>query len=611
MADQGTNNRRTRRAAKKLNESKKKGPTGIPSIPEPAGPEEHIEKLWCRPDGVFRYETPKRGDTDGKNGKWIWVCSPLYVIAHTRDANSKSWRKVVQLVDRDNTVHEFVVPNAQFAGDGRELREGLLDRGLSMAPGATARQAVMEYLATADPEERRTCVDRIGWHGNVFVLPGAVYGPEGVEKIVLQSPITEKHCYNVNEDLESWQKEVGAYCIGNSRLVLAVMIALTGPLLLISNETSSGFHIRGASQTGKTTALRVAASVCGGDGASGYHKSWRATSNGLETTALQHNHLLLCVDEIGQVDPREAGDSAYMLANGVGKDRATRSGGIRQKHEWLLVFLSTGEISLEQKMAEAGRKVMAGQEVRLIDIPADVGTGNGIFEELHGFADGDPLARHFSAATATYYGSPIHAYLDKLTRADREAVKAVVKEERSNFVRANVPENASGQVSSVAGRFSVTIAAGRLGVEYGVLPWTVDECREAATKCFQAWLAARGGAGARENQTAVAQVKSFLETHGKSRFVNADEALFDRPVHNRAGYYSKNDDDTFDFFIFTESFRKEVCAGLDFRQVCRELIEKGYLQPRADGKPSSVKRFPDTGTISCYHILGAIFSDDE
>ena len=158
MAEQGTNNRRTRRAARKLNHPNKKGPTAAPSSPEPTGPEEPVGRFWCRPDGVFRYEQKKRGDTDRKTGNWIWVCSPLYVIAHTRDANSRSWGKVIQLVDLDNEVHEFVVPNAQFASDGRELRECLLDRGLAMAPGATARQALMEYLTTTDPEIGRAHV---------------------------------------------------------------------------------------------------------------------------------------------------------------------------------------------------------------------------------------------------------------------------------------------------------------------------------------------------------------------------------------------------------------------------------------------------------------------
>ena len=45
-----------------------------------------------------------------------------------------------------------------------------------------------------------------------------------------------------------------------------------------------------------------------------------------------------------------------------------------------LSFMSTGELTLADKIAEDGRgQAMAGQAVRVLDIPADGGTGQGIF----------------------------------------------------------------------------------------------------------------------------------------------------------------------------------------------------------------------------------------
>ena len=51
-----------------------------------------------------------------------------------------------------------------------------------------------------------------------------------------------------------------------------------------------------------------------------------------------------------------------------------------------IVVIVDGEISLADKMAEIGKRSKAGQEVRLVDIPADAGAGQGAFEELHGAA---------------------------------------------------------------------------------------------------------------------------------------------------------------------------------------------------------------------------------
>lgn len=68
----------------------------------------------------------------------------------------------------------------------------------------------------------------------------------------------------------------------NSRLIFGVSVALAAPLLGICYEENGGFHLRGASSTGKTTILYAAASVFGGKD---FIQRWRATANGLEATA--------------------------------------------------------------------------------------------------------------------------------------------------------------------------------------------------------------------------------------------------------------------------------------------------------------------------------------
>lgn len=112
---------------------------------------------------------------------------------------------------------------------------------------------------------------------------------------------------------------------------------------------------------------------------SAYPRLWRATANGLEGLAALHNDGLLILDELSQIDPKEAGEAAYLLANGQGKARASRTGTARQSARWRLLFLSAGEESLTALMARVGRKVNAGQEIRLADLDADAGAGMGAF----------------------------------------------------------------------------------------------------------------------------------------------------------------------------------------------------------------------------------------
>ncbi|WP_164186520.1 DUF927 domain-containing protein, partial [Stenotrophomonas maltophilia] len=111
-----------------------------------------------------------------------------------------------------------------------------------------------------------------------------------------------------------------------SRLVLAVSAMFAGPLLHFTGATGGGFHLVGGSSSGKSTALRVAASVVGPPE---YAREWRSTANGLEGVAVLHNDATLILDELAQIDPKQAGDAAYLLANGNGKSRANRAGEAR------------------------------------------------------------------------------------------------------------------------------------------------------------------------------------------------------------------------------------------------------------------------------------------
>ena len=50
-------------------------------------------------------------------------------------------------------------------------------------------------------------------------------------------------------------------------------------------------------------------------------------------------------------------------------------------------MLSTGEVRIADKLAENGQRARAGQQVRLIDVPADAVVGLGVFDNV-GAEDG-------------------------------------------------------------------------------------------------------------------------------------------------------------------------------------------------------------------------------
>ena len=84
-----------------------------------------------------------------------------------------------------------------------------------------------------------------------------------------------------------------------------------------------------------------------------------------------------------------------------------------------MLFLSSGEISLSDKMAEAGKKARAGQQIRLLDLPSDAGAGYGVFETIHGCESPKAFGDHLRNVTMEFHGAPLRAFLDQITQVIR------------------------------------------------------------------------------------------------------------------------------------------------------------------------------------------------
>lgn len=429
-----------------------------------------------------RFELTERGVTFSDPALGArWVCAPLEVTALVRDPHNTGWGLLTEFSDPDRNPHRVIVPSALFRGDGAEVAGLLLDHGLKIAP--KGKPLLLEYLQTARTSKRARVTHRTGWHdagpeGGVFVLPDHAIGPDG-SAWIFESDSPAGHTFALRGSMKDWQHEVAALCAGNSRLLFAVSVAFAAPLLYLAGAEGGGFHFRSNSSDGKTTALRVAASVCGG---ADFMQRWRATDNGLEALAMQHCDAPLLLDELAQIDPRAAGEVAYMLANGGGKARAGRTGGARERASWRVLFLSAGEIGLAEHMGEIGRAPRAGQELRLAEIPADAGAGLGVFECLHDFKSGSEFAKALDRAARRHYGVAFAAYLRELVSRQHE-VAEVVREAQRQFEQHCLTEGAHGQAQRVAGRFALVGAGGELATKWGVTGWEAGAAMRAARAC--------------------------------------------------------------------------------------------------------------------------------
>jgi putative DNA primase/helicase len=570
-------------------------PASDPQLKLPAGFMPLRGGIWFNPKG--------EGTTP------FHVCDIFDVVAETRDDFSKAWGLWLRWKDPDEREHNWAMPKALLAGDGGEIRSTLLDGGFCIAPMKMARTKFMELLALIKAETRARAVHSVGWNDGAFVLPDRTIGDTPHERVIYQGTDTFEHAYRCMGELNEWQQGIASYAIGNTRLAFALSAGFVGPLLALLGEEGGGINLRGPSSIGKSTALLAAGSIWG---PTAFVRQWRATANGLEGVCVQHNETFLCLDELAQLDPREAGSVAYMIANGMGKARAGRSGSLRSPAQWKVFFLSSGELSLAELAGRDGRgakRSAAGQEIRILDVEADAGLGFGLFDTIHDASSAEVLARRIKENAGKTYGTAGPAFVERMI-ARSETLASALKNDIDAFVEEHVPTGANGQVARAGRRFALTAAAGELAVRLDVLPWPEGEAAAACAAIFQKWLIGRGGVGAAEDREAIAKVRGFLEMHGGSRFepVDADDEM--PRIINRAGFWRDTENGR-EYLFLAEAWKTEVCAGMDAKRVAKVLAEQGLLRRDSGGKNSISVTLPGgIGKTRCYVVTAGIFEGE-
>ena len=539
-------------------------------------------------DGYLWYQPPPKIRSKGEEQpqRPVKVCSELSIIARTRDSNGCNHGRLLAFRDADGQLKIIPIPCSELQGDGLEVRKRLADEGLYINPYKPARIYLVDYILNSETEQVTLCVERTGWYENLFILPKQTIGNNGSEQCLFQpKALNHKPGIAQKGELHQWQA-LSKLCINNSRLVFAVSSAFAAPLLSLVDDESGGFNLFGQSSTGKSTALKVACSVYGRPD---YRQQWRATVNGLEAVCTAHNDCLLVLDEIGEMEPRDLGKCCYMVANGQGKARANES----VRSQWRTLMLSSAENTLAQYISETGRPVKAGQSVRLIDIPADPGSGFGLFENLHGFNSGSEFSEALKEQAKQAYGLPIVDYLKALSQKveqNRLGFLDTVHQFRQGFTGEFVHDKAAGQVMRGANRFALVAYAGELATELGITQWPKGEAKKSAVMCFQAWLNHRGGIGSQEEQAILQQVRYFFQRYFDSGFVSTTDADSNPPL--RKGFKQFNPDGSPEFWVLSEIFKQEISANYDPKTVARYCINAGYLIPSKEGYSQQNRRIP-------------------
>lgn len=280
-------------------------------------------------------------------------CHPIMPIE--RLANIDTGEEKIVLAYSKGKKWRTVVVSKDIIANANKITQ-LAARGIAV----TSENARLLVRYLSDMENLN--YDRIPEHSSVTRLGyinGDGFAPY-VDGLVFDGDLAFKNIYRsvtAAGDFDSWLN-IAQECRQNSiaaKIILAASFAsvLVQPL----NALPFFVHLWGVdSGTGKTVGLMLAASVWGNPERGQYVQTFNATEVGHERLAAFLNSLPICIDEL-QLAKDKRGNTrfnVYALAQGVGRTRGNKSGGLDITPTWGNCILTTGESPLATYSDGAG-----------------------------------------------------------------------------------------------------------------------------------------------------------------------------------------------------------------------------------------------------------------
>jgi uncharacterized protein (DUF927 family) len=567
-------------------------------------------RILDRPQPGIYFLNP---DSDS-NQPPVFVASPLEVVSVAADQDGDNWSRLVRWKDAEGREQTELISMASL-DEPAQYRKLLRERGLLIATDRNGQELFSRFLQFSTPPKLVRLANYIGWQDRTYVFPRTSISPPGAQDLLFRGTNSNEHYYRTAGTFDDWQRQVSIPCSGNSRLIFSMSCAFAAPLMRPLSVEGGGFHLRGDSSLGKTTAQIVAGSAVGGgkNNRKGFVESWRTTVNGLEAIAWCHADNLLPLDEMIQVEPREADQAIYMLANGSGKIRMTSRINVRPSLLWLLLVLSSGEVPLSEHVATAGKRLRAGAEVRLLNFTADAGMGLGLFEDIHGAASPRQFADDLVEAANTHYGHAQRRFLQCVVN-DYLRLVGDAHQIMQNFFTTTLDEyapHASAEVGRGLKRIAAVVAGGELATTLGITGWERREAAWAGEQMFVAWLQERGGKGPADLTAALRQTRQFLATQNARFSEKGTIGPSDEKTPNRAGFWWREGDHQH-YLVFSDVFRREVALGYDHALLAAALqFRKHLVDGEERGHPYQFQVWiPGVGKVRGYHLVSTILEDD-
>jgi putative DNA primase/helicase len=366
-------------------------------------------------------------------------------------------------------------------------------------------------------------------------------------------------------------------------MMFAISISMASLLLRVSGDESGVFHLYGrASGVGKGLLELVGLSVHGA-AIRNELLHWDATDTGIDELAAEHCDRLLVLDELGRLadDPKTAAAKAqrvsFKIAAGIGRIRSVNFGNKGNLCRWRVFVLSSGELAISEMANAAGKNRLKGDQVRMIDIPADANSKFGIFDHLpDGQSSSKSLAAQIETAASQNFGHPSRILVKRILSLGDDRIAARIKRAKKRFMKAaGVPQDKWDQ--RFAQRFGLAYAGAEVGIQFGILPWKRKTALRAIRSVYRDARRAVPDFAALTAE-ALAEVKRELAKATQFCDLRPGKEKANQPKASAAAGFIKKDKKSGSYFVVNPSaLQKWVGDKIDARWVVEALADQGLL----------------------------------
>ncbi|MBV5309321.1 DUF927 domain-containing protein [Chromatium okenii] len=544
------------------------------------------------------------------------------LVATVHDEKQNNFGKLIKFKNDMGVDCAIYLSNSSLR-NGNGVNE-MVKRGFYMEPDSQVIHKLQRYILLTKSDNFVPYVSYTGYSKafNSFVLPDGLYNKDG-KKLVVYDQRADDLPLDVNGSYTVWKNDIASHAVQYPIPAFALIVPFSSLLFPFVDLGTIFTHFYGLSSRGKTLLLQLAASVFGNgsDPRNSSQKSlisqWNATPVGLEGMAALYNGSIGLLDEIHKCDDKDFPNAIYALCGGINKARGKSTGALREQKSWVFPGLSSGEQSGLEKIAKTKEEATLGRLIRFLDIHID----GQIFTGLDDI-EGERLATQLKGHCSNHYGHAARDFMQQLLNwaNDYDSLRERINQEKEEMFSLVCPPDLSQAEVRVMHHFALFALAGRLAVQFNILPMTQAQVLSSVCHVRDIWLASMKAHHDKLIQQQ-AQKRDYVAIL-KDEIVNNlhlyQAATDTKPRSNCKGYYQlKRHSNEYNTYLLKPETFEEIFKGNDLDEVCEQLCEKKVLLRASDQfkrshRISSVMgKNGNSASVRLYTITADIIDDPE